>query len=70
MSIFVVRAFIRLRELISTHKVLAAKLEELERKVSGHDKALGDLVATIRNLMTQRAPRRRGIGFTADLEGR
>ena len=35
MSIFVVRAFSRLRELISTHKDLAAKIEGLERRVSG-----------------------------------
>ncbi len=38
MSIFVVRAFIRLREIFSTHKKLSDKLAELERKLSSHDK--------------------------------
>jgi len=37
MSVFVVRAFIRLREIVSTHKELAHKLIELERKLDIHD---------------------------------
>ena len=37
MSLFVVRAFIRLREIISTHKELAQKLKELELKIDSHD---------------------------------
>ena len=61
---FVVRAFVKLRELALAHKELAVKLEELERKVAGHDEAIRSLVAAIRQLMAppDAKPRRR-IGF-------
>ena len=36
-SVKIARAFVRLREIISTHKELAQKMEELERKARGHD---------------------------------
>jgi hypothetical protein len=39
-SIFVVRAFIKLRELLLTHKELATKLKELELKVETHDEQI------------------------------
>jgi len=39
-SVYVIRAFVRLREMLSTHKELAGKLAELERKVAGHDSAI------------------------------
>ena len=63
-SVYVIRAFVRLRELLSTHKELAAKLAELERKVSSHDGAIQSLVAAIRQLMAPppTSPGRR-IGF-------
>ena len=63
-SVYVVRAFVKLRELLSTHKELAQKLAELERKVSSHDEAIQSLVAAIRRLMQPpaSAPVRR-IGF-------
>ena len=38
MSVFVVRAFVRLCEVLAAHKELAAKLAALERKVASHDK--------------------------------
>ena len=64
LSVYVVRAFVRLRELIATQKDLAAKLAELERKVSGHDDAIRSLVGTIRQLMAPPAePRKERIGF-------
>lgn len=37
MSVFVVRAFVRLRQLVTTHKEIATKLGKLERKVASHD---------------------------------
>lgn len=68
MSVFVVRAFIRLRELLSSNKVLAQKLVELEARLEGHDQAIADIVTAIRELMNPPVPdRRRGIGFMADL---
>jgi hypothetical protein len=63
-SVYVVRAFVKLRELLSTHKELAGKLAELERKVAGHDAAIQSLVSAIRRLMEPppASPRPR-IGF-------
>jgi hypothetical protein len=63
-SVYVVRAFVKLRELLSTHKELAGKLAELERKVGSHDVAIQSLVAAIRRLMEPPpAPPRPRIGF-------
>jgi hypothetical protein len=63
-SVYVIRAFVRLRELLSTHKELAHKLAELERKVSSHDEAIQSLVATIRRLAQPPATASRPrIGF-------
>jgi hypothetical protein len=68
-SVFVVRAFVKLRQLALAHKDLAAKLAELERKVVGHDDAIRQLVAAIRQLMAPPVdnPKRR-IGFGRDVE--
>jgi hypothetical protein len=63
MSVFVVRAFVRLRQMIITHKELAAKLRELERKVSEHDGDIRSLFQAIRQLMTPAEPNKRKIGF-------
>lgn len=64
MSVFVVRAFIKLRELLSTHKELEQKLIELEQKVGKHDKAITAIIITIRELMGDNAKEReKTIGF-------
>ena len=55
-SLIVVRAFVQLREMLSTHKELALKLEELERKTTSHDQAIAGLIDAIRSLMQK--PRR------------
>ncbi len=68
MSLYVVRAFIRLRELLSANSALARKLDELERKYKHHDDAISAILSTLRELMHTPAPARRGIGFTADLD--
>jgi hypothetical protein len=63
-SIYVIRAFVRLRELLSAHKELASKLAELERKVASHDTAIQALVAAIRRLTEPLpAPPQPEIGF-------
>jgi hypothetical protein len=51
-SVFVVRAFVKLRQFALAHEELAAKLEQLEKKVTGHDDAIRQLVAAIRQLTT------------------
>ena len=63
MSVFVVRVFMRLRHTIITHKELAAKLSELERKVVSHDGHIMPLFDAIRQLMEPPATKSRRIGF-------
>jgi hypothetical protein len=65
MSVYVVRAFVQLRELMVDHKVLADKLDALERRVSHHDNSLVALIDAIRALTEQPKPVKRPIGFTA-----
>ena len=67
MSVYVVRAFVQLRALMVDHKVLADKLDALERRVSHHDNSLVALIDAIRALTEQPKPANRPIGFTADV---
>ncbi len=62
-SVYIVRAFVKLREMMSANKELEHKLEELERKVESHDGAIRSLVAAIRELMTPPEPKKKKIGF-------
>lgn len=64
MSVFVVRAFIRLRETIASHKDLARKLEELERKIEHHDEEIESIFEAIRELMETPEPPKKQLGFT------
>jgi hypothetical protein len=50
-SIFVVRAFVRLRQMLAPYKELMAKLDQLEKKVQTHDKQIVAVVELIRQLM-------------------
>jgi hypothetical protein len=68
MSLYVIRAFVRLRELLASNTALARKLDELERKYRHHDDAIKAILSAIRELMNPPAPKRRPIGFTADLD--
>jgi hypothetical protein len=69
MSVFVVRAFVKLRETLATQKELAGKLTELERKVGTHDKAIVSIIAAIRALTKSPKMKPRAIGFQAKREG-
>jgi hypothetical protein len=63
-SVFVVRAFVKLRELAMAHKEIRQKLDELEHKVTGHDQAIAGLINAIRELMNPpEAKKKRPIGF-------
>ena len=62
-SVFVVRAFVRLREYLASHAELARKLTELERKLVGHDSDIQSIVAAIRHLMAPPRKQARRIGF-------
>jgi ATP-dependent Clp protease ATP-binding subunit ClpA len=71
MSIYVVRAFVQLRELLASNQELAKRLDQLEarieKKLATHDEAITAMLSAIRELMHSPAPKRRGIGFTADI---
>ena len=81
-SLYVVRAFVRLRETLAAHKELAAKLEELEQKTEAlalrydtlaeNTRAqLRQVFEAIRELMSPPEPKRRPIGFiTPELKKR
>jgi hypothetical protein len=62
-SVQVVRAFVRLRELLASNRELAQKLAELEHKLEGHDAAIHNLFEAIRRLLAPSEPRHRQIGF-------
>ncbi|MGB7589987.1 MAG: hypothetical protein WBO19_01945 [Terriglobia bacterium] len=66
MSVFMVRAFVRLREVLAAHEELAAKLVALERKVVSHDKHIRALFDAIRQLMAPPEKLRKRIGFAAE----
>lgn len=74
MSIYVVRAFLKLREMLASNKELArrfAQLEaRLEKRLTDHDKAIAAILSAIRQLMGPPPAKRRGIGFTADIENK
>jgi len=59
-SVLVVRAFVKLREMLTTHKDLAKKLEEMEKKYDSQFKVVFD---AIRQLMTPPETKKRKIGF-------
>ena len=63
MSIFVVRAFVRLRDAAASHRELAVKLSALERRVAGHDDELTSIIAALRKLIVPPLRQRRRIGF-------
>lgn len=64
-SIHVVRAFVKLREMLITHKDLARKLNEMEKKYDTQFKVVFD---AIRQLMTPPEPKRKRIGFLREKE--
>jgi phage regulator Rha-like protein len=63
MSVFVVRAFVRLREMLGNNRQLASKIEELEQKLETHDTAIQDLIEAIKQLMMPEPGTKRKIGF-------
>lgn len=64
-NIEIMRTFVRLREILSTHKDLARKLADLESK---YDKQFKIVFDAIRRLMAEPEPKQRPIGFTAKIE--
>jgi phage regulator Rha-like protein len=63
MSIFVVRAFVRMREALAANQEVLSKLAELERRVENHDANIQELIEAIRELMEPLPITGRQIGF-------
>ena len=63
-SVFIVRAFARLRQLAETHAVLGAKLAELEKRVTNHDSEIGEIIKMLRGLLQPAATPKRKIGYS------
>lgn len=66
MSVHVVRAFVRMREMIAQNREVARKLAQLEQRLDGQDETIAEIVRAIRQLMApplaDTKPRRK-IGF-------
>jgi hypothetical protein len=64
MSIFVVRAFVRMREALAANQQIMSKLTELESRVESHDGNIQELIDAIRELMEPPPATNRRIGFS------
>ena len=62
-NILIMRAFTKLREILLTHKELAYKLSQLERKIEKHDGEIKTIFEAIRQLMLPPEKSTRKIGF-------
>ena len=63
-SVFIVRAFVRLRRFIAEHKELAQKIAHLERGLANHDETIVSMINAIEQLTNpELPPPKRRIGF-------
>jgi phage regulator Rha-like protein len=62
-NIAIVRAFVKLREILSTHKKLAHKMKELESKIEKQDEHIYTIFEAINNLMESPEKKKGKIGF-------
>lgn len=62
-NVAIMRVFVRLREMIATHKELASKLAELEQRLKDHDEKIQDIFEAIRQLISPPEGPRKKIGF-------
>ncbi len=63
MSVYVVRAFVRLRAALAANRELAGRIEELEKHLQTHDGAIQEIIQVIKRLMNPPPSRRSKIGF-------
>ena len=63
MNVLIVRAFVRLREMLATHKDLARKIEDVERQQKEHGQQLAAVYSVVRRLIVPPRKRKRPIGF-------
>lgn len=65
-NIIIIRAFMKLREMVSLHKDLAQKLSQLERKYERHDDQIQAIFDQIREFMTFKEKPKKQIGFKGE----
>jgi hypothetical protein len=66
MNILIIRAFIKLREVLATHRDLARKLEDLERRHADHASRIDGVYQILQRLIATPAKPKRSIGFLSD----
>jgi hypothetical protein len=67
-NIAIMRAFVKLRAMISANKELAHKLAQLERKIEKHDEEIKLIFNAIRQLMAEPEPKKKKIGYRREKE--
>lgn len=67
-NIQIIRIFVRLREMVSAHKDILLKLEQLERKVTVHDQDISMIFEALKQLLTPPQEPRKRIGFRRNNE--
>ncbi len=65
-NIAIMRAFVKLREILSSHAELARKFAELERKIERHDEEIHDIFEAIRQLMEPPEQPKKQLGFSVE----
>jgi hypothetical protein len=66
MNIFIMRAFVKLRELLVTHKDLAEKIKILENEQRKQGRDIGDVIIAVNKLLKEKAPLKSAIGFLVE----
>ncbi len=63
MSIFIIRAFVKIREVLATHHDLAKKIDELEREQKDQGRQLAAVYSVVKRLIDTPSTRKNPIGF-------
>ncbi|MBN2243848.1 MAG: hypothetical protein JW793_14275 [Acidobacteria bacterium] len=66
MNILIIRAFVKLREMLATHKDLARKIEDLERQQKEHGQQLAAVYSIVKRLIDIPLKSSKPIGFRVD----
>lgn len=67
MSVFIVRAFVKLRRFLAEHKELSRRISQLENRLADHDEQILTMVQAIKELINpELPPKRRRIGFRTE----
>lgn len=67
-SIFIIKAFVRLRQALASHKALAENLKELRQKVGQHDVEIGLIIKAIEKMIAFEEKPKKKIGFITSKE--